>query len=755
MRRPLLNSALAATLTAGLLAGIGATPAIADTVTSFPGLIGNVAYDTAHDRIYAASDYSVEVFTATWVHVGTVDLAGQSAGLLTLGNGALWVSEPYAGTIAKVDTTTLTVLQIVGGTQHDLISFAYAAGRLWYAANGLGGTGRLNPVTGATKVFYPSDASSSPYIAGLAADPSDPNVLFAWDRWSDQPSAYRWDASTSPPTVLGTFTPATYTGWTAGAASPDGSRLWLAHAGVNAGTQEIRTSDMTKVMNYPFPGSGSVEPRSVAVAPDGGHFATATSSGPGEIAIYAQGNDVPVRTFDPGVTCGAIVGPVGFADPTTLLVPQPSHPSVLTAVHNATSAGNDSSVTVTVDPPSPAPTDPVTVSGTLTLPSGASVSNRTLNVWRWDTPIGGPISVVEVGNATTSAGGAYSLGDTSFGAETFNTCYQVTYAGDAGDSASSGSLNVQLERVYTSITVAASPTTVAPTRTVTLTGMFTTWDGKDLGGQALTIYRHLLPSGGRHMAGTTLTAADGSYIFEEPAPTQEGKWAYWTSFEGTVRDDPSHSSYSNTITVAKAPSKLTFQAPGAITYGGTVTLEIGLATNATNRRVKILQQFGKGDTPSLVKTITVPTAGSARLTLAPTRNVTYIAQYAGDAVHKSATISRDIGVRALVLCKLLKDAGTSGSYHLYHQADPVFMYGKVKPDHTGQSVTLTLERARASGGWSLPYSDKIRLGDGSQVLVYIKGGVLNIGAKVRVRYSFVDWDHSAGVSDWQYLRIVS
>lgn len=222
MRRPLV---LASVVAAGL--ALSPAPAVASPSTSLGSAgFGSMAVDDAGQHVFVSqpAGNDVQEYDFQGNLLATIPNVSGAYGM-TIDGGVLYVAESTAGAIVQIPlaSTPLTPSTVATGLT-DPTWLVDTGGKLWAAEQspeGFGAVASVDPATGAVGTL----TNMQIYDPDLAVSPGDPNTLFVAADGLSPGAVYRYDVSTSTPTLVASNTFPDQDNIEGLAVSPDGTRL--------------------------------------------------------------------------------------------------------------------------------------------------------------------------------------------------------------------------------------------------------------------------------------------------------------------------------------------------------------------------------------------------------------------------------------------------------------------------------------------------------------------------------------------------
>src|SRR5262245_60511657 len=261
-----------------LALSLDASPALAAGVPLTGYSVRDVVVDAAHQHVFLSqgvgrpsivvTDYQGDVVT-TIAESGPADMV--------LDGSTLYVVLVDANEVAKINTATLAddgaAISAGAATPVDG-TLAMAGGLLWFTFGDCGdgsGVASVSPSGGTVHIYSgsPFPCGGGPQPAPLFGSPTDPSLLFGGQGIKN---LTEYDATTDPPTVVGSWTPtfSSLIGVEDAAVTADGTKIEVADG---YEIEEIRVSDMKSTGRiYLSRGMTSVEAVATTGA-DGGFLA--------------------------------------------------------------------------------------------------------------------------------------------------------------------------------------------------------------------------------------------------------------------------------------------------------------------------------------------------------------------------------------------------------------------------------------------------------------------------------------------------
>ena len=349
---------------------------VIDPATVLPsGTCTQVVADPSLAQVYVVCTSTVSVFDDSGDLLTTLSNLPQADSLIVLGND-LYVHMAGTGSIADVDTRTLSVKQVFNAGITGRTAMAYAAGLLWTVSQGT--LVSVDPTTGATN-SYPVRYAGNLDPQGLRSDPANPDLLYDLGAFSVI------NVAANPPTIT---IPTTLSdghssigGASDGLMTPDGTHVLVDSGGLS---EFAVNGPNTPVSQFDPPQQYTAVTMSTAV--DGGLLAAGLqSSGLQPVQLFGLASAQPLASISFGdddasipARCLAIspdgtslfavseLNGVATFHAVPLSLP-PAAPAFTSSAQNHVVAGETASIQVQT---SGSPTGSITESGS--LPPGLS-----------------------------------------------------------------------------------------------------------------------------------------------------------------------------------------------------------------------------------------------------------------------------------------------------------------------------------------------------------------------------------------------
>lgn len=280
-----------------VIVGPGSTPAAlavtgeAPVTTFVAARYGDIATDPVTGRVLVTADDAVRVFSPEGQPVATIGDVYGAAGMAIDGR-TLWVAMTTAGSYARIDLDSLTLVQVLSAGVTVPQSFVVLDGKIWFS--GIDGTNpnrslrRLDPATGAV-TDQGGSLNGGYHVAPVPGSSSQ----FLWGNSGTLPfSLVRVDTTTSPVRIK-TLQRAGSTGSLRDLAATDhGTFLTASGAPYNFPEYALDTMqhDGRVYSATHYPGAITWSPAR------GGLFAASTGS-TNKVFVYRDGGPSPAETF--------------------------------------------------------------------------------------------------------------------------------------------------------------------------------------------------------------------------------------------------------------------------------------------------------------------------------------------------------------------------------------------------------------------------------------------------------------------------
>jgi hypothetical protein len=301
--------------------------------------------------------------------------------------------------------------------------------------------------------------------------------------------------------------------------------------------------------------------------------------------------------------------------------------------------------------------------------------------------------------------------------------------------------------VASTLVLTATPASVAPTDTVTLSGTLSFADASAAQGFDVVIDRSR--NGGAFVSvATATTGAEGTFELVDQPP-DAGSYTYRATFAGDASHAPS--SATAAVEAARLRAHVTISVSRSrVTFGQSVRVTAHVDKGPKPRTVEIVQRPVGGGVVVL-KSGAVGTDGDLSATLEPKQTSTFIARFPGDDRYRPASATARVAVKVILNVRLAGYQSTSGAYKIYRAGKNVYAPIRVYPNHAGFTVRAHLQ-VRRSGGWTTHSTSSGELSARSAAVFYVTGARAGYDFRVRVRFPS-HRDHLGDVSPWLYFRV--
>ena len=588
------------------------------TATTLPSGFGAIAVDPANSHVLVSSPNSGTVTVLDYAGATVHAITGEAGpGAMVVANGLLYVALQTGGAIDVFNTSTWAKTATLAAGKLTSPGPLVMAGNALWTSTGACATGTtqlvsVDPTTGATTAHAMPRSTSLDYCIALVADPTNANLMLAWDLGSNPPVVSVLDVSSGAPQVVASRSETDLGNLVQLAFNPGGT-TFVAASGSPYYLEEFSLSSLAPDgITYPT----GAYPNSVVTSSKRGGLIVG-----GLNAAYSAS----VHTFhpaQPGTDLYTYTYPTTSETLYTRGLALSPDGSRLFAVSQNTSTGttdfevlqveNVTVTSVTASPTSAAPGAAVTVTAAVTVGAGG-----------FSAPTGS-LTFTDNGTTVTTQpldGSGHASYTTSWPA---NGTHVITaiYSGDADNQASSGQTTVL----------------VGPTPTVSLASS----SNPAVAGQAVTFSATL--TGGLSPTGT-VTFTDGSANVGS-SPVSGGHAALTTSalsggphtitavYSGDSANNSSTSPpLTETITAAPTTTSLVVS-PNPATAGQFVTLQAGVSGGPS----PISGTVTFTENGSLLATVAT-SSGSASFTTnsLPAGTYALAASYSGDRNHAQST----------------------------------------------------------------------------------------------------------------------
>jgi hypothetical protein len=656
----------------------------------------------------------LEVFNATGTSVGTYAPEGAGRMALSADGDLLYVAGVLQSTIRRFDLTQdpFAELSYLALTKMNFPQSLVFAGQALWVADCLpaGRVEKVDPSTGDETVQDLSGLDLAD-CTQFTDHPTSADIFYAWAR--DHGTLYRIDVSSGAVTSTASWTAAPGSGILDVALAPGGASLVVAvFGGDGPGAIALNPTTLVETgVRY----ADRENARAVSVAADG-HVAVGYGT---TVSVFPAGVLTPNATWSTVLLCQ-----VDFVDergldfgPSDGLLFAKNEDRVVFTFSHPLSALATTSMTTSVDPPSSAPGDTVTISGSLTIPGG-SAAGRTLELF----DRGGFV-------ATTTTDGNGAFGFDVVPATAGQRCYETRFEGTTTATGARATSLLEVAKVASTVSINGPATDPYPGKAIDFAGTLGFDDAGSVEASVIHIARTV--DGFNYTAvGDASVDADGMWSFHTTAPGV-GDYGYRASFAGTTRYASDQASVP--VLVRKRPTKLGITTSKAEpTFGDRITLTatIGLLPGTTKRTI-VFRFERPNASPQVVGKVVAGTNGIAKLKVMTTGIGHYVASYAGDARNAPAVDDVQVRTKARIATRMAGHFAVAGRYRLFHMG-AVPRYGvAVAPPHRW-TVIFVLQRLVA-GSWKSRARSAFETNKHGLIVVQINPRILPLGARFRIR----------------------
>ena len=416
-----------------------ATTAVTLPITKYSRML----VDPVHQHLFITSgsgSSSILVTDYSGQPVATIPNEPGATGLALSGDGStVYAALVNGDAISAISTDTLAeTARYATGTGTDPISAAYTSGKIWfgYGTTGHSGIGSIDPGTSPATVTL--NATHDPFLTWpnapmLAASPT--GDLVAGETGISPLLLASYDVSTGTAKVLSprkSFTNSS--DLDSFQITPDGKDVVVA-SGAPYYQQIFQVSNLSAAGKYPT----AAYPNSVSIASDG-TVAAGVTTGSNEVFLFAPGGSSPLNTYNFGSNELAIDGVALTPDARELFAVTTLNLGASPTLNIITDPVLGGSSIVMTGPATVNHRDTFTLNGTL-YGAAPYAGGQTLHVTRTDPTNPNGVALPDV---TTTANGSFRITDTppKVNMDTATVTYQVSYAGDAHLTASTGTFSV-------------------------------------------------------------------------------------------------------------------------------------------------------------------------------------------------------------------------------------------------------------------------------------------------------------------------
>jgi len=299
-------------------------------------------------------------------------------------------------------------------------------------------------------------------------------------------------------------------------------------------------------------------------------------------------------------------------------------------------------------------------------------------------------------------------------------------------------------KLATSVDASASASTVGYNSAIDITGTFHNPGGGCLRDDTVSLHR----SGpdGTFDLGPTDIAADGSFSFEDVAPTA-GAYDYQVVFAGDGTHETSSSAAMH-VDVGKIPTSVSLATSDTVVkYGSSTTLKATLHGGAATSVVAFDRRTSSGW--KQIGTAEVGGDHVGTLTVSPSGLSRYRAVFDATASRKgSVSDTVTVEVRAVLENRMIGKGATDGRYKVYACCTAYF-YVNLKPPHPGSKWVATVQYL-GKRSWKPLGQATYKFERDGDAAIYLNAVT---GYRYRVRGHWAgDANHLGATGSWQYFR---
>ena len=196
------------------------------------------------------------------------------------------------------------------------------------------------------------------------------------------------------------------------------------------------------------------------------------------------------------------------------------------------------------------------------------------------------------------------------------------------------------------------------------------------------------------------------------------------------------------------------QAKRIVAYGGTATVAAHLSADSPIRELMVYGQ-SFGESPRLLRTVTVDQAGNASIPLRLTRTTRVTVRFDGRGQYPDRSRQHMVHVAGKVTSRMYRPARKSGRYAVYPVSRNPFIKNVMRPNHRGDCLQFRVE-FRVRGSWG--YDGVLRcvkLDKRSVAWVRFVSDPRLVGIPVRVRSEWHgDKQNAKATGRWAYFKFV-
>ncbi|MFD1539350.1 hypothetical protein [Nonomuraea guangzhouensis] len=515
------------TMTAGLVIAVAPVASAADSITDLGVSVGITAPSdvvAGGGKVFVTAEDRIVVTDTDGALIGAVtDLPGV-AGLAAAPDGThVFAALHDSHEVVEIDTATLVVTRRIDFAAYPCPTKLALSGEVLWTAYG------CDPDTGGVASLDVSASAPQP-VSLVTGRPTAPliaiagNTLVLGDPRHDLADVLVYDVSNGSATLRGEIDGDTY-GLPSPrdlAITPDGSTAVLAFSN---GYEAWDTTSLTKVREYGKDASAKGQVVGVAVSPDGTHIAGGWWLGDRGIELYdvatratTYTKKIPSGWPTPRILGGSIT--IAGNDVFSVLLNPSTGRLRLWRLEDATLL--PSNVTLTA-PERGTALEPLTLTGRLTVPDGATQGRQRLEVTR-RLPDG---TSATLRRARTAADGTFTITDAPPVSGT--VAYDVSWGGSTDVRGSTASVSVKVVQQSASLTL-TGPTDGVVGKRLRFAGELKFGDKAPTTRPSVTVIR-ASPDGVSTELGTVRVSRSGSFRFQD-RPDQQGIYIYTVDWMG-------------------------------------------------------------------------------------------------------------------------------------------------------------------------------------------------------------------------------
>ena len=195
-------------LAASLVPALAMPGAAATAVTTLPSGFGAIAVDPVNSHVLVSSPSAGTITALDYTGAIVNTITGEAGpGAMVLANGLLYVALQNGGAIDVFNTSTWAkTATLASGKLASPGPLVIAGGKLWTSTGACGkSTTQLvsvDPSSGSATAYLMPSSTSLGYCIPLVFDPSNANLMLAWDVGSNPPVVSLLDVSSGAPQVV-------------------------------------------------------------------------------------------------------------------------------------------------------------------------------------------------------------------------------------------------------------------------------------------------------------------------------------------------------------------------------------------------------------------------------------------------------------------------------------------------------------------------------------------------------------------------